>query len=158
MDKIHIWFYTDGSHKLFYEPYKADLSSWGIIGLIEPSTNNIVWQDQGVAPNDGPNQVWGEIMAAMKALEWSIKNGYQMVTIVTDLLGVTKWQDGSWKCNTSITKEYKRFMDKAHQKIRIRFIHIPGHGKCENPVHRNWNKMVDKLASSAFTQYLYDNR
>lgn len=87
--------------------------------------------------------VSGELLGAMKAIEWAVNNGYKFIHIYADYLGVKMWAEHQWKANTFVAKEYVDFIDKYSKKIVVKFTHIRGHSGNE------YNELADRLAKKS---------
>lgn len=94
----------------------------------------------GALDTTGGRQVNGEIIAAKKAINVAVENGYESIIIYYDYEGVAKWAKGEWKTNKDYTKEYARFVKENSKKIHIEFIHIKSH------TGNAGNEKADKLA------------
>ena len=82
-------------------------------------------------------------MGSLKAVEFTIKNGFEEVTIVYDYQGIESWALGTWKRNKELTQNYNKIMQENMKKIKIRFLKVKGHSGDK------YNDIVDKLAKKA---------
>jgi ribonuclease HI len=87
--------------------------------------------------------VAGEIMGAMKAMQYAKLNGIKEITIVHDYQGIASWAKGEWKCNLDATKAYKDFYQKMSKHVKISFQKVKGHSG------DYYNDLVDALAKRA---------
>jgi ribonuclease HI len=87
--------------------------------------------------------VSGEILGAVKAIEWGIVNGYTAITICHDYNGVGKWASSEWKANSPVSREYKEYMGKTASKIAVSFKKVTAHSG------NIYNERADKLAGLA---------
>lgn len=138
-DKSHmVQVYVDGSYKKGIEKY-----SYGLL-FIYPDGE--LWKDSGF-DNDPraieSNNVAGELLGTMKAVERCIKENIKEVIIFHDYEGIAKWYKKEWKAKTYVSKMYLKFMDECRDKINIHFEWVKGHSNNE------YNDIVDKLAKKA---------
>jgi len=100
------------------------------------------------SPNDGTNNIKGEIYAAMAAIKWAWDNNYKILVVVTDLEGIMHWGNGKWKATKPITAEFKQSVESyKHRGMDIRFIWTKGHLGAGR--HAYGNNQADKLAAQA---------
>jgi ribonuclease HI len=85
----------------------------------------------------------GEILGAVKAVEWGIANSHAAITICHDYSGVGKWATGEWKANFPVSRKYKEYMEKAAAKIAVSFKKVTAHAG------DIYNERADKLAGLA---------
>lgn len=136
-----VYAYTDGCNNPQFVGSGAWLSE-------RPSTRVPVHKISIATPNDGTNNIKGELVAVMEALKWAWENKYQIVVVVTDLLGIPNWGDGKWKRKTPITVEYYQAV-KCYREagMDIRFVWTKGH--LSSGRHSFGNNMADQLAARA---------
>lgn len=87
--------------------------------------------------------VAGEIMGAMKAMEYCLEFGFKSILIHFDYEGIEKWCNGDWKANKVGTQNYKKFYDSIKDKINITFKKVKAHSG------NKYNDLADKLAKQA---------
>ncbi len=87
--------------------------------------------------------VAGEIMGAMKAMEYCLEFGFKSILIHFDYEGIEKWCSGDWKANKVGTQNYKKFYDSIKDKINITFKKVKAHSG------NKYNDLADKLAKQA---------
>lgn len=87
--------------------------------------------------------VAGEIRASEFAIDYAIKNAYEKIIIHYDYTGIENWANGNWKTNNELTKNYKKYIDSAKNKIKIEFVKIEAH------TGNKYNEMADTLAKEA---------
>lgn len=145
-----IWFYTDGCNEA--DGTEDGIVASGAAGMELPSTKVINHYIMNKYPNDGSNNIKGEIMAVTATLTWCKSNKYDTVIIVTDLQGIPKWANGEWKRNRSITQKlYDCVYSLRQEGMDIRFVWIKGHEKDHK--HAYGNDLADKLAGRALGKY-----
>lgn len=133
--------YVDGS---FDE--KIGKYSFGCI-ILTPNGETIKESGNGDNPESlAIRNVAGEMLGAMYAVKWAIKNGYISLDLRYDYEGIEKWATGEWKAKNTLTQKYAEFM-KEHQKhLNIKFTKIKAH------TGDFYNEEVDKLAKAALTE------
>lgn len=130
--------YVDGSYDQSIGRY-----SFGCI-MITPEGNVI--KESGSGNNEQSlalRNVTGEMLGAMYAVQWAIKNGYQAIDIRYDYLGIEMWATGGWKAKNELTQKYAGFMNEKSQKIHIVFTKIAAHSG------NQYNEAADQLAKEA---------
>lgn len=90
--------------------------------------------------------VTGEMLGAMFAVKWALKNGFRKIEIRYDYEGVEKWVTGAWKSKTELTKKYAEAMRNWSGKIAISFTKVAAH------TNVYFNEMADELAKSALLE------
>lgn len=84
--------------------------------------------------------VAGEIMGAMKAMQFAKQNGFESITIYHDYQGISSWAKGEWKTNKIGTIEYKKYFNKISDYVKVDFSKVKGHSG------DFYNDVVDALA------------
>ncbi|MTI71158.1 MAG: RNase H [Firmicutes bacterium] len=89
--------------------------------------------------------VAGEILSSVRAIDHIIKNKikYEKMTIIYDYQGIEKWATGEWKRKKIYTEKYHNYVNNMMKKIKIDFIHCPGHKG------NIYNEEADRLAGYA---------
>lgn len=129
--------YTDGSFNPTTPAY-----GWGFVGIL-PDGDVYYAFDMGNTPELLPQRnVAGEMIAAMKAVQWAAKEGYKTIELRYDYANVGDWPTG--KQNVSDANQYgaiyRDWMRKMGEAITIQYVQIPGHSG-------DWyNEQADKLA------------
>ncbi|MGL4569946.1 MAG: viroplasmin family protein [Clostridium sp.] len=130
--------YVDGSFSLEKKNF-----SYGLVAILE---GNVIYEDNGVGFDEKAiplRNVSGEVLGAMKAVEYAVNNGHKQVTIVFDYQGIESWALGTWKRNNEITTSYHNFMREKMKDIKISFKKVKGHSGDK------YNDRVDTLAKAA---------
>lgn len=130
--------YVDGS---FMEAKKN--FSYGLVVVRE---GEVIHKDNGIGVDEDSialRNVSGEVMGAMKAVEYAINNGLSDITICYDYQGIESWALGVWKRNKRLTKEYNEYMQEKMKEVNISFKKIKGHSGDK------FNDMADILAKEA---------
>lgn len=87
------------------------------------------------------HQVGGELAAAVKSVEWCIKNKIDSCSIHYDYEGIRKWALGEWRANKELTKKYREYMQNIH--LNIEWVKVKSH------TGDVWNERADELAKGA---------
>ncbi|WP_061311233.1 viroplasmin family protein, partial [Clostridium sporogenes] len=107
--------YVDGSYSDEYNEY-----SYGCVILYE----NEIIKFSGVGSNKeyiSMRNVAGELLGAMKAVEWAYENEHDSIIIYHDYEGIDRWANGIWKTNKQGTKEYLEFIKKYRKYLEISY-------------------------------------
>lgn len=83
--------------------------------------------------------VAGEILAAQKAVDLALEEGFLKITICHDYTGIAEWTRG-WKCNNKYTSDYRKSMLEKSGYIDIVFQKVDAHSGDK------YNDRADKLA------------
>ena len=130
--------YVDGSFSLEKKNF-----SYGLIAI---DNGKEIYEDFGCGVDEDAvslRNVAGEVLGALKAVEYAIENNYKSVTIVFDYQGIESWAIGTWKRNKKLTMDYHEKMQEYKKKINIKFVKVKGHSGDK------YNEIVDKLAKKA---------
>lgn len=84
--------------------------------------------------------VSGEMLGAMYAVRWAMKQGYKSLDIYYDYAGIEYWVTGAWKAKTDHTKKYAEAMRDWGKSITLAFHKVEAHTGVE------FNERADKLA------------
>lgn len=118
-------------------------------GLVVVNNGEVIHKDKGIgykAEDISLRNVAGEVMGAMKAVEYALNNDFDRITICYDYQGIECWAKGTWQRNKDLTKYYHEFMKENMHKIKINFKKIKGHSG------NKYNDLADKLAKEALEQ------
>lgn len=130
--------YVDGS----FMSHKNNFS----YGIVVVDNGEVIHIDKGVGFDEEAislRNVSGEVLGAMKAVDYAISKGYEAVSIFFDYQGIESWALGTWKRNNKITQGYHGFMQEKMKEIKISFKKVKGHSGDV------FNDMADKLAKEA---------
>lgn len=130
--------YVDGS-------YEHSLTKYGFgCVFILPEGSVYVENGSGSNPESAAlRNVTGEMLGAMYAVRWGIKNGFSKIEIRFDYEGIEKWVTGAWKSKTDLTQKYAAAMRKWQSQIVQEFTKVPAHSNVF------FNEMADELAKDA---------
>lgn len=133
--------YVDGSFDEALGRY-----AFGCI-IITPNGENIKEFGNGDNPESlAIRNVAGEMLGAMYAVKWAVKNGYDNIELHYDYEGIEKWAVGEWKAKNTLTQKYAAFMKEQQSIIRIDFQKVKAHSG------DFYNEEADRLAKKALTE------
>ena len=133
--------YVDGSFDESLGKY-----AFGCI-IITPNGETIKEFGNGDNPESlAIRNVAGEMLGAMFAVKWAVKNGYDNIELNYDYEGIEKWAVGEWKAKNTLTQKYAAFMKEQQSIIRINFQKVKAHSG------DFYNEEVDQLAKKALTE------
>lgn len=130
--------YVDGS----FHSQKENFS----YGLVALNNGEVIFEDNGVGEEkeaSSMRNVAGEVLGAMKAIEFTENNGYKEVNICFDYQGIESWAKGTWNRNNFLTQRYHSYMQEKMKNIKINFTKIKGHSGDK------YNDRADELAKKA---------
>ncbi len=90
--------------------------------------------------------VTGEMLGAMFAVKWAMKNGFEKIELRYDYEGVEKWVTGAWKSKTDLTKKYAAAMQGWSKDIGLSFSKVTAH------TNVYYNELADQLAKAALLE------
>lgn len=130
--------YVDGSYEHSLGKY-----AFGCVFLM-PDGAIYVENGSGNNPESAKlRNVTGEMLGAMFAVRFAIKNGFKKVEIRYDYEGVEKWVTGVWKSKTELTQKYALSMQMWQAQIQMTFTKVAAHSNVY------YNEMADQLAKQA---------
>jgi len=133
--------YVDGSYEHSLLKY-----AFGCVFLL-PDRRILTEKGSGNNPESAKlRNVTGEMLGAMFAVKWAMKNGFRRIEIRYDYEGVEKWVTGAWKSKTELTQKYAETMRNWSSKIEISFTKVAAH------TNVYYNEMADGLAKEALLQ------
>lgn len=133
--------YVDGSYEHSILKY-----AFGCVFLL-PDRRVLTEKGSGNNPESAKlRNVTGEMLGAMFAVKWAMKNGFSRIEIRYDYEGVEKWVTGAWKSKTELTQKYADTMRNWSSKINISFTKVVAH------TNVYYNEMADGLAKEALLQ------
>lgn len=130
--------YVDGSFDAAIGKY-----AFGCV-ILTPDGDIIKESGNGDNPESlAIRNVAGEMLGAMTAVRWAIKNGYDNLELRYDYEGIEKWATGAWKAKNTLTQKYAEYMQRQQNHIKISF------GKVKAHSGDYYNEEADKLAKEA---------
>lgn len=132
--------YVDGSFQAALGRY-----SYGCVML---TSDGRVTRESGSGNNPDAaaiRNVAGEMLGAMTAVKWAMKEGCHAIELRYDYEGIEKWVTGVWKAKTPLTQKYAAYMQKCAAAIRISFRKVAAH------TGDYYNEEADQLAKAALT-------
>ena len=130
--------YVDGSFDAAIGKY-----AFGCV-ILTPDGDIIKESGNGDNPESlAIRNVAGEMLGAMTAVRWAIKNGYDNLELRYDYEGIEKWATGVWKAKNTLTQKYAEYMQRQQNHIKISF------GKVKAHSGDYYNEEADKLAKEA---------
>lgn len=103
----------------------------------------------GIGSNEkylGLNNIAGEVLGAINAIDWAWKNGFSKIAIFHDYDGIEKWANGEWNANQPLSQFYHRFIQDKKDFIQIEFVKVNGHS------NNQYNDRADLLAKSSVNE------
>ena len=138
MEEGRLLAYVDGSFDVAIGKY-----AFGCV-ILKPDGEIIRESGNGDNPESlAIRNVAGEMLGAMTAVRWAIKNGYDTIELRYDYEGIEKWATGAWKAKNTLTQKYAEYMQRQQNHIRISFHKIKAHSG------DYYNEEADKLAKEA---------
>lgn len=136
--------YTDGSYNRMLERY-----AYGTIIFPNPQDLTDQLQISGSGEVDEyktANNVAGEVLGAVTAMEFALEQGWKKITIFHDYNGLAYWAKAMpgmtrrWQAKTPIAQFYQKRYDELSQMINVDFFWVRGHSR------DHYNDIVDALA------------
>ncbi len=127
--------YVDGSYDHSIKRY-----AFGCVFILPDDT---VYVENGSGNNPDTAQhrnVSGEMLGAMYAVRWAVKNGFSRIELRYDYEGIEKWVTGAWKSKTELTQKYAASMRRWMGSIQIGFTKVAAH------TNVYYNELADRLA------------
>lgn len=130
--------YVDGSYNASTKVYGA-----GAVLFLGDEENPLFLSQQGNHPAFvTARNVAGEIMAATLVIEACKRvPNIEELTLYYDYAGIECWAKGSWRANTTLSREYKEMVEGLPFKLSFR--------KVKAHTGDRYNEMADSLAKKA---------
>ena len=133
--------YVDGS----FLP-GAGRYGYGVV-LLPPDGEKVTLSGSGNNPETlAIRNVGGEMLGAMHAVQWAMRNGYPQIHICYDYSGIEMWATGAWKRKNALTAKYHDYMQKCMQVIKVTFEKVDAHTGVA------YNEEADQLAKAAIEE------
>lgn len=134
--------YVDGSFDA-----KSMVYSYGCAIILPDGTVQEFSGNGNNKENAKLRNVTGEMLGAMVATKYAIKQGYKYIDICYDYSGIEQWVVGNWKAKTKLTREYANAMREWSREINIDFTKVEAH------TNVMYNERADQLAKEALKKY-----
>lgn len=129
--------FTDGS-------FLNGVYAWGVIIMNQDGVIKTINGKDADKAFVSTRNIAGEVLGAIGAIEWAMKNGYKKLSIYHDYQGIAFWLDNTWQCKSPIAIMYRQIYDTYYyKKIELKFTHVLAHSGIK------YNEMADKLAKEA---------
>lgn len=138
--------YVDGSFDK-----KLGRYSFGCVLLVPDGR---IFRESGKGDNPASlalRNVSGEMLGAMHAVRWAIRNGFRAIDIRYDYMGIEQWATRGWRAKNELTQKYADYMQKNGERIAITFTKIAAH------TGDRYNEEADRLARAALTDGRQDH-
>lgn len=160
-DCLHI--YVDGSYNISTEKY-----SYGMVAV----RNDVVEYIESDASKDNSQknirQIAGELKAAVRAVEYALKNKEKKVVIFHDYEGVSHHATGFWERREESSIEYyKKMKELMNSGTEVIFVKVDSHTgdifnelvdeKCKEKVFVESDKVVEKWLSAHTLSVINEN-
>ena len=133
--------YVDGSYEHSVKRY-----AFGCVFIL-PDDRVYVENGSGSNPDTAQlRNVSGEMLGAMYAVRWAIKNGFSQIELRYDYEGIEKWVTGAWKSRTELTQKYAAAMRRWKEDIQMRFTKVTAHSSVY------YNELADRLAKDGLVE------
>lgn len=133
--------YVDGSYEHSVKRY-----AFGCVFIL-PDDRVYVENGSGSNPDTAQlRNVSGEMLGAMYAVRWAIKNGFSRIELRYDYEGIEKWVTGAWKSKTELTRKYTAAMRRWMENIQMRFTKVEAH------TNVYYNELADRLAKDGLAE------
>lgn len=133
--------YVDGSYDHSIRRY-----AFGCVFILP---DDRVYVENGSGDNPDTAQlrnVSGEMLGAMYAVRWAMRNGFSRIELRYDYEGIEKWVTGAWKSKTELTRKYAAAMRRWMGSIEMRFTKVEAHTKVY------YNELADRLAKNGLRE------
>lgn len=130
--------YVDGSFDAENMVY-----SYGCVIILPDGTTQEFAGNGNNQENAKLRNVTGEMLGAMFATKYAMKQGYQCIDIHYDYAGIEQWVAGNWKAKTKLTRKYANAMKEWSKDIDIIFTKVAAH------TNVMYNERADQLAKAA---------
>lgn len=95
------------------------------------------------------NNIGPEVMAVINALDWTLANEYEKITIFYDYEGIGKWAKNEWDANSDIAKWFVEGLKNTYNDLLdIEYVWVKGHNNIE------YNEKADNLATQAMNRHI----
>ena len=129
--------YVDGS-------FRADTGEYAYGMAVLGDGEELCFKQKFTDPeNASMHNVAGEIRGAMAAMAYALENGYDVLYLYHDYMGIRCWCTGEWKANKPGTILYRDYYNSIRDRLEVHFRKVKGHS------HDRGNDLADRLAKEA---------
>ena len=140
-DEGNLLAYVDGSYDDSLKKY-----AFGCVFILPDGR---VFTEYGNGDNAQSLQhrnVTGEMLGAMYAVKFAMRNGFSGIELRYDYQGIEKWVTGEWRSRTLLTSKYAAAMREWAGSIKIRFVKVAAH------TNVYYNELADKMAKTGLRE------
>lgn len=130
--------YIDGSYKK-----ETGEFSCGVVIMFNDSDGFAFYEKFNNSDFGKMNNVAGEIMGAVRAIQYAIDNNIYNLTLIHDYEGIEAWAKERWKAKNKYTQRYVEFYIESLDRVNIHFKKVKSHSG------QNLNTLADNLAKTA---------
>ncbi|MDE7352799.1 MAG: ribonuclease H family protein [Acetatifactor sp.] len=133
--------YVDGSYDHSLKKY-----AFGCVFILPDGR---VLAEYGNGDNEQSLQhrnVTGEMLGAMYAVRFAMRNGFSALELCYDYQGIEKWATGEWRSRTELTGKYAKAMREWGKDISITFTKVAAH------TNVYYNEMADRMAKTGLVE------
>lgn len=92
------------------------------------------------------NNIIGEVLGVINAMDWAVSNGHDKLKIYHDYEGLSKWLSGEWAAKSDVAKMFvSLYNSKYAGLIHVDFQKVKGHS------NNKYNDKADELAKRALS-------
>lgn len=92
------------------------------------------------------NNIIGEILGVINALDWAVSNGCEKIKVYHDYEGLSKWISGEWEAKSEAAKSFVAIYNKKYADLlQVEFEKVKGHS------NNRYNDKADELAKRALS-------
>jgi ribonuclease HI len=156
--------YTDGAYRKF-KGYSV--GSWAYVHLTNDPVGALELRSQNSGTMISTTNNRMEMMAAINGIT-SLPIGSK-VRVYSDSTYVVngftepgylkKWMNNGWKTLQKDDVENRDLWEKfiwLSKNYDLSFVHIFGHGREDNPIHKYWNQVVDRMCGDVINRLCAD--
>lgn len=130
-----LYVYVDGSYN-----ESENIVGYGLVAVINGKEIHRDFNGFKDHPHNKSRNVFGEILGAVEAIEFALRNKYDEIIIAYDYKGIECWATKEWSAQNEMTQTYVRYIDYIKDKIKVRFLKITAH------TGNTFNEIADELA------------
>ncbi len=135
--------FCDGSYDEARNRY-----SYGVLLIEKELQEHEVCGSSNNTKYTSSNNIIGEILGAINAMDWAVSNGYDKLKIYHDYEGLSKWLSREWEARSEAAKMFVSvYTNKYSDLLSVTFEKVAGHS------NNKFNDKADELAKRA----LFDN-